>query len=153
MHCAGREDVHCADREDVNCADSHSHSHSLSLSLSHSHTSIHEGIHTGGRAPKARAPLCGGGAKRRLLHGWVCGCLHNAHLPCLHNAHLPCLHNAHLPCLHNSGIPRALRQDTLPGRNWPQTAQNGKLGFSKKMRFDCENSMFLPDFDEKVKMR
>ena len=33
----------------------------------------YRGIHKGGRPPKAAAPLCGGGAKRRLLYGWVCG--------------------------------------------------------------------------------
>ena len=98
VHCADREDVHCADREDVHCADRED------VHCADSHTPIHEGIHTGERAPKAPAPLCGGGAKRRFLHGWVCGCLHNAHLPCLHNAHLPCLHNAHLPCLQNTHL-------------------------------------------------
>ena len=36
-------------------------------------TPIHEGIHEGWRPPKAAATLCGGGAKRRLLHGWLCG--------------------------------------------------------------------------------
>ena len=52
---------------------SHSLSHSLTHGHSHSHTPIHEGIHTGGRR-EVPPPLCGGGAKRRLLHGWVCGC-------------------------------------------------------------------------------
>ena len=33
----------------------------------------YRGIHKGGRPPKAAAPLCGGGAKRRLLYGWVYG--------------------------------------------------------------------------------
>ena len=37
------------------------------------HTTMHEGIHKGWRPPKAAATLCGGGAKRRLLYGWVCG--------------------------------------------------------------------------------
>mgnify|MGYP003327378501 CR=1 FL=1 len=37
------------------------------------HTPIHKGIHKGWRPPKAAATLCGGGAKRRLLYGWVCG--------------------------------------------------------------------------------
>ena len=35
--------------------------------------SIHEGIHKGWRPPKAAATLCGGGAKRRPLHGWIRG--------------------------------------------------------------------------------
>ena len=50
MHCEDREDVHCADKEDVHCADRED------VHCADSHTPTHEGIHTGGRAPKAPAP-------------------------------------------------------------------------------------------------
>ena len=49
--------------------------------------------------------------------------------------------------------PKSLEARHIARKKLASDGSKWKMRFLKKMRFDCENSMFLQDFDEKVKMR
>ena len=49
--------------------------------------------------------------------------------------------------------PKSLEARHIARKKLASDGSKWKMSFFKQMRFDCENSMFLSDFAEKVKMR